>query len=82
MARRSLVQISNDPNCPPAADRLRELAEASGDNALMFDCSLEQLRRLTPLLSQLRAVIVVAVGDDQEAGRAAVELVRSASNIR
>lgn len=82
MARRSLVQISNDPNCPPAADRLLELAEASGDNALMFDCSLEQLRRIQPVLSRLRAVVVVAVGDDQAAGREAVALVRSVSNIQ
>ena len=81
MARRSLVQVSNDPNCPPAAERLLELAEASGDNALMFDCSLEQLRRVAPILTRIRAVAVVAVGEDQTAGREAVELVRSVSHI-
>ena len=80
MARNSLIQNSNDPNCPPAADKLLELYEASGTNALMFDCSLEQLRKLKPVLARIRAVAVVAVGDDLAAAREAVELVRSTSN--
>ncbi len=79
--RNSLIQISNDPNCPPAADKLLELYEASGGNALMFDCSLADLRRLKPVLPRLRAIAVVAVGDDAVAAREAVELIRSASNI-
>jgi hypothetical protein len=80
MACHSLIQISNDPNCPPAADKLLELYEASGTNALMFDCSLEQLRKLKPILSRVRAVVVVAVGDNLAAAREAVELVRSIGN--
>lgn len=79
--RNSLIQISNDPNCPPAADKLLELYEASGGNALMFDCSLADLRRLKPVLPRLRAIAVVAVGDDAVAAREAVELIRSVSNI-
>lgn len=80
MVSHSLIQISNDPNCPPAADKLLELYEASGTNALMFDCSLEQLRKLKPILPRIRAVAVVAVGDDLAAAREAVELVRSIGN--
>jgi len=79
--RNSLIQISNDPNCPPAADRLLELYEASGCNAIMFDCSLEELHRIRPILSHIRAVVVVSVGDDQAAARDAISLVRSESNI-
>lgn len=80
MVRNSLIQVSNDPNCPPAADKLLELYEASGNNALMFDCTLEDLRRVKPILSRLRAVAVVSVGDNQEAAREAVDIVRSISN--
>ena len=81
MARHSLIQISNDPNCPPAADQLLELYEASGTNALMFDCSMEQLRRVQPVLSRIRAVVVVPVADNLAAAREAVDLVRSISNV-
>jgi hypothetical protein len=77
MVRNSLIQISNDPNCPAAADRLLELYEASGGNALMFDCSMADLRRLTPVLSRIRAIVVVAVGDNQAGAREAVDIVRS-----
>jgi len=80
MVRNSLIQISNDPNCPPAADKLLELYEASGNNALMFDCSLEDLRRVKPILSRIRAVVVVSVGDNLEAARETVDIVRSRSN--
>lgn len=79
--RNSLIQISNDPNCPPAADRLLELYEASGGNALMFDCSLADLRRVKAVLPRIRAVVVVAVGDNTAAAREAVDSVRSVSNI-
>lgn len=82
MARNSLVQLSNDPNCPAAADKLLELYADSGSNALMFDCSLEDLRRLGDVLKQIRAVVMVAVGDNPAAAREAVEIVRSLSNIR
>ena len=81
MARNSLVQISNDPNYPPAAEQLLDLYAASGTNALMFDCGLEELRRLKDVLARIRAVVVVAVGDDQDAAREAVALVRSISTI-
>lgn len=81
MVRNSLIQVSNDPNCPAAADKLLELYEASGGNALMFDGSLDDLRRVRPILSRIRAVAVVAVGDNREAAREAVDIVRSASNI-
>lgn len=81
MACNSLVQISDDPNCPPATEKLLELYDASGTNALMFDCSLESLRRIKPILPQIRAVVVVTVGDDLQAAREAVDIVRSASNI-
>jgi hypothetical protein len=39
----------------------------------MFDCSLEQLRKLKSVLSRIRAVVAVAVGDDLAAAREAVE---------
>lgn len=81
MVRHSLIQVSNDPNCPPAADKLLELYESCGDNALMFDCSLEELRRLQPVLSRIRAVAVVSVGDNAAAAREAVDRVRSISNL-
>ncbi len=81
MARGSLVQLSNDPNCPPAAEQLLELYAASGDNALMFDCSLADLHGLREVLPKIRAVVVVAVGDNPDAAREAVALVRELSNI-
>lgn len=79
--RNSLIQVSNDPNRPPASDKLIELYEASGGNALMFDCSLEQLRGLKAVLPRIRAIAVVSVGDDTDAAREAVETIRGISNI-
>ena len=81
IARQSLVQISNDPNCPPAAAQLADLAAASGDNALMFDCDYRAVPALRPALARRRAVVVTATGDDLAAARQAVALMRAVANI-
>jgi len=77
----SVIQISNDPNCPPATDRLKELYEASGGNALMFDCSPEDLPKIKDKLKDIRAIVVTATGTNLQAAKDAVNLVRDISNI-
>lgn len=81
VAQGSLIRIADNPNCPPAADALAELYADSGDNALMFDCTLEALRTLGEGLRQVRGVAVVPVGNDADAGREAVARIRSLSNL-
>lgn len=78
--RNSLVQISNDPNCPPAMDMLCELYEASGGNALMVDCTPEEVAAHREELKHIRAILICG-NADREKGRQVVDLVRSISNI-
>ncbi len=81
VAQGSLIRIADNPNCPPAADALAELYADSGDNALMFDCTLAELRALEPVLPRIRGVAVVPVGNDPAAAREAVARIRTASNL-
>jgi hypothetical protein len=77
----SIIQISNDPNCPPATDRLKELYEMSNGNALMFDCDINELPKIKDQLKDIRAIVVTATGTDKQAAKDAVKLVREISNI-
>ncbi len=77
----SIIQISNDPNCPPATSRLKELYEASNGNALMFDCSIEDLPEIADQLKGIRAIVVTATGTNKVAAKDAVKMIRDISNI-
>ncbi len=77
----SVIQISNDPNCPPALDVLQELYAASGNNVLMVECSPEDIEAHLDEFAQIRAIIICCNADPVKARRA-VNLVRSVSNIR
>lgn len=77
----SLVQVTNDPNCPPAMACVAELAEASGDNALMLDCSAEEILSNLDELKKIRAVLICNC-QDGELARRVVQEVRSISNIQ
>lgn len=78
--RGSLVQISADPNCPPPMTALRELYQASGDNALMIDCTPEEITAHLDELRDVRAILICN-NADPEKGQRAVEQVRAISNI-
>ena len=80
MAQNSLVQISQDPNCPPPMSALRELYAASGNNALMIDCSPDDIIAHLDDLRYIRAILVCNNGNI-ERGKEVVDLVRSISNI-
>jgi len=77
----SVIQISNDPNCPPAIDKLHELYQASGNNVLLLECSPEDIEAHLDDFAQIRAIIICCNADPAKAKRA-VELVRGVSNIR
>lgn len=78
--RHSLVQISNDPNCPPAMSCLRELYQQAGGNAVMVDCSPQDIADHLDDLREVRAILICC-NSDIDAGKRAVEMVRSISNI-
>lgn len=77
----SLVLITNDPNCPPAMERLEEPEAASGDNARMLDCSAEEILSNIDRLKMVRAVLICGTRDREMANRV-VQAVRSVSNIQ
>jgi hypothetical protein len=76
----SIIQISNDPNCPPAMSHLRELYQASGANALVVDCSPADIATYRDQLRDIRAIFICN-NADVDAAKRAVEIVREASNI-
>lgn len=78
--RNSVIQISNDPNCPPAMSCLEELYKASGDNALMLDCSPEDILGNLEKLKNVRAILICGCNDKLKA-REVVDAVRAVSNI-
>ncbi len=80
LARRSVVQISNDPNCPPAIRCLGELFEASGDNALMLDAGPEEILAQLDALRKGRAILICPCADPGKAAEV-VAAVRAVSNI-
>lgn len=80
VAQRSLVQISNDPNCPPAMSCVSELYRASGDNALMIEAGPEEVFAHTDELRKMRAIIICPCNDPAMASRV-VHAIRSVSNI-
>lgn len=79
--RNSVIQISNDPNCPPAIDMLHELYQASGNNVLIVECSPEDIEKHIEDFARIRAIIICCNADPVKAKRA-VELVRGVSNIK
>ena len=81
MVRRSVLQVTNDPNCPPAMQSARELYEESGDNVLMLDCSPEEVLASLDELRRVRAILICGTGEAEKA-RAVVDAVRSISNIQ
>ena len=80
LARHSIVQISNDPNCPPAISCLGELFEASGDNALMLEASPDEILAQLNELKKGRAILICPCADPTKASQV-VDAVRSVSNI-
>jgi hypothetical protein len=79
--QKSVIQIANDPNCPPAFDHLAALAGDSNGNALMCDCSPEQILANLDRLKGVRAILITGTSDPARAAEV-VAAVRSISNIR
>ena len=77
----SLVQMTQDPNCPPPMTDLCALYADSGDNALMIDCSPDEIFEHKDELVNIRAILICNNGDVQR-GKEAVELIRLISNIK
>ncbi len=77
----SIIQISNDPNCPPSMSCMRELYDASGDNALMMDCSPADIFANLGELKKIRAILICGCGDPVESQKV-VDAVRGISNIQ
>lgn len=79
--RPDLLQISNDPNCPPAMQSLKALAAAAGPVPMMIDCGPDEILAHLDELRQLRAILICGCNDPVKAGKV-VAAVRSVSNIR